>query len=75
VWSNLGDAGCGFGGHMLEIDEDVRFGLLEEEGIRFDDNGRILGRRLEFFDVEESMKGATIEKYVDGFLCRCGCWN
>jgi alkylated DNA nucleotide flippase Atl1 len=44
VRSNMGV--CDWGDHMLEVDEDMRFGLHEEEGIRFDKNGRILGGRL-----------------------------
>ena len=73
--SNLGGSVCDWGDNMPDVDEEVRFTLLEEEGIRYDKNGRILGGRFEFSGVEESMKGTMIEKYIDRFPYRFGGWH
>jgi hypothetical protein len=56
---------CDLGDHLSDLDDDVGMEFLQEEGIKFDKNGRILGGAFQFRDVEEMTKGTMIEKYID----------
>jgi alkylated DNA nucleotide flippase Atl1 len=68
----IGGSTCEWGTHFPYADEEARQAWLEEEGCRFDKNGRILGSRLEICEVEEQMKGTIVAKYVTRFSYRFG---
>jgi alkylated DNA nucleotide flippase Atl1 len=68
----IGKPSCDFGNHMPDLDDDEQRALLRDEGVRFDKNGRLLGGRLEFHEVEEAMKGTMLEKYIRSFPYRFG---
>jgi hypothetical protein len=48
--------------------------LLQEEGVRFDINGRIGGGAFRLRDAEEKMKGTMLENYIGRLPYRFGGW-
>ncbi|KAH7084335.1 hypothetical protein FB567DRAFT_528811 [Paraphoma chrysanthemicola] len=64
-----------YGTHTPDLDDDDRRAMLEAEGGRFDKNGRLLGGRLEFHEVEDEMKGTLVANYVRNFPYRFGGWQ